>query len=145
MGAPSVFALAATGTALLICLITDLKKKEISPWVCAALVVVTSFDPGKDYVLSIVSALIGFLPLYISALIGHGGGGDALLSGALGYALQIMFALYTFLFASVLYALVLAVVVIITKEKKKQLPYVPFLTAGWAITLLIYVLEGRIV
>ena len=130
---PTVYALIASGAALVICLFTDLKNRSINPWICLALVVAASFEPGKDYAMSIISALIGFLPMVLAAKLGNGGGGDALLLGALGYTLPFLFSLYLFLFSSFLYLIVLAAAIIKTKDRKKRLPYVPFVFAAWII------------
>jgi Flp pilus assembly protein protease CpaA len=138
---PSLYSLIASGIALVICLVTDLKSKTICPWVCLALIVAASFEPHKDYVTSIIVALIGFLPMVLAAKFGNGGGGDALLIGALGYTLPSLFSLYMFLLASFFYVVVLAVVVIATKDRKKQLPYVPFVFAAWLV-LLVFHLTG---
>ena len=135
---PSVYALITSGVTLAICLFTDIKKQLISPWVCLALVIAASFEPGKDYGMSIVSALIGFLPMLLAAKFGNGGGGDALLLGALGYTLPFLFSLYLFLLSSFLYMIVLAAVVIKTKDRKKQLPYVPFVFTAWIVLVVFH-------
>lgn len=138
MNMPSVYALIISGLALAITSITDIRKREICPWVCLALIVLASFDPGKNFGLSILTSFICFLPLFISARIGNGGDGDALLMGAVGYATPFLYGVYTMLFASILYVIVLAAVELYKKKRRMQLPYAPFCFAGWLVVLIFY-------
>lgn len=138
MGMPTLFEIIATGVVLVICVITDIRKNIIWPWLCILLVVVASFEPNKDFGMSALTAAIGFLPMFVIAVIGKGGGGDALLMGALGYTLPFIFSLYMYLASSMYYVIVLSVVVIKTKDSKKQLPYAPFVFAGWLTMLILY-------
>lgn len=141
-GAPTLFALIASGITLAFNLYLDLKKGEISPWACAVLFVVASFEPCKDYAMSFLSAAIGFLPMFIVAVIGHGGAGDALLIGSLCYTLPLVFSVYMCLFASLSYVFALIPMIIKSKDSKKRLPYVPFICIGWLIILTFYLAGG---
>ena len=87
-------------------------------------------------------AFLGFFPLFIIALFGSGGGGDALLAGTLGFILPFRFAAYLLLLASILYVLILAVLVWKKKNRKLQLPYAPFLGSGWLIVLITSLFTG---
>lgn len=138
MSIPSVYALIISGLTLAISSVTDIKKREICPWVSLALVVLASFDQGKNFGLSILTALICFLPLFFSARFGNGGDGDALLMGAVGYATPFLFGVYTLLFASILYVIVLAAVELYKKKRRMQLPYAPFCFGGWMIVLIMF-------
>jgi len=138
MGMPTLFEIIATGIVLVICVVTDIRKNIIFPWLCGLLVLVASFEPNKDFGMSILTAAIGFIPMFIIAVLGKGGGGDSLLMGALGYTLPFIFSLYMYLVASLYYVLVLSAVVIKTKDKKKQLPYAPFVFASWLTVLILY-------
>ena len=135
---PSLYEIIIVSIALLICTITDIRTRQINPWVCVALIVAAAFEPNKDYVNSLITALIGFIPLFIVARVGNGGDGDALLFGAIGFTVPFTFALYLFFLTSFLYVIVLTGVVIKTKDKKKQLPYVPFISAAWVLLLIMY-------
>lgn len=135
---PTTYELVITGAAILVCTVTDIHSWKISPWVCLALVIAAAFEPGKDYVMSVIGTFIGFAPLFIVARFGKGGDGDSLLNGAIGFTLPLMYMLYMFLVTSVLYAVVLAGVVIRTRNMEKQLPFVPFLMAGWIVMLVLF-------
>ena len=136
---PTLFEIIATGIVLVICVVTDVRKSVIWPWLCGLLVLVASFEPNKDFGMSILTAALGFVPMFIVAVLGKGGGGgDALLIGALGYTLPFIFSLYMYLAASLYYVFILSVVIIVTKNKDKLLPYAPFVFAGWLTILILY-------
>lgn len=141
VGRPSDFALLVSGITLMICTITDLNNHKIFPLIPILLFIVSSFDPDKNYIASLITGLLCFAPLFISARFGKGGEGDSLVMGAVGYATPTMFGLYTLLVASVSYLITLIFVMIATKRKVKQLPYVPFILIGWLVVLSLYVSE----
>lgn len=130
---PTLYELIIVSIVLIICTITDIRTMTIPPWLCLVLIAVAAFEPGRDYANSLISALAGFIPLFILARIGNGGDGDALMFGAIGFTVPLVFALYLFLFTSILYTIVLGGVVIKTRDRKKQLPFVPFILAAWTI------------
>ncbi len=135
---PTAYELVITGIAILICTITDIRNGTIFPLVCLALVIAAAFEPGKDYALSLISAGISFSILFIIARFGKGGDGDALLNGAVGFTLPLMYMLYVFLIASVAYALVLGFFILRTHNREMQLPYAPFILVGWIVTLILF-------
>ena len=136
--APSVYALIISGIALTVCLISDIRSRTIYPIVCFALFAAASFESGKDYANSVIIALLGFLPMLAAAKFGNGGGGDALLIAALGYTLPSLFSLYLYLFSSLFYLIVLIIAIRRTGDRKKQLPYVPFVFAAWVVLVLFF-------
>ena len=70
MGMPTLFEIIATGIVLVICVVTDIRKNIIYPWLCGLLVLVASFEPNKDFGMSILTAAIGFVPMFIIAVLG---------------------------------------------------------------------------
>lgn len=133
----SLYALVITFCVLATSTITDLKMRVIEPFLCLALLLAAFLDQPKDYVQSLFGLLIGFVPFFIIALAGHGGGGDALLAGAVGWTMHLYITAYTLLFSTALYAVVLIIAVLVTGDKKKQFPFAPFMLAGWIASLLI--------
>lgn len=134
---PNVYSILIVSFVLIACTITDIKNKTIEPWLCGVLVVASCLDPSKDYKWSLIGLAVGFIPFFLLALVGHGGGGDALLMGAIGWSVSIYCLADMMLYSTMLYALVLAVWVFITKDKKKQLPFAPFVLAAWVFLLMI--------
>ena len=136
---PTLYELIITGITLLICTITDIKKREINLWACFGLMIAAAIEPNKDFSMSFVSAALGFIPLFVIARFGQGGDGDALLMGALGFTLPLLYFLYLYFVTSILYAVVLGAIIIIKKEnrKKKVLLYAPFVTGAWIIMVIL--------
>ncbi len=134
---PPLYPLLLSLAVIIACIVTDLKCRQISPLICLLFVLLSLFAPQKNYLFAFGGAFLGFFPLFIIALFGSGGGGDALLAGTLGFILPFRFAAYLLLLASILYVLILAVLVWKKKNRKLQLPYAPFLGAGWLIVLII--------
>lgn len=141
---PSTYEIIICLIALIICTITDIKSTTIYPVVPLLLVLAGLFTPNKDLQNNIYCALIGFVPLFVLNRFGNGGDGDALLCGAIGFSMPIKFGISVFFLAYVLYAIVLLIAVIITKNKKMQLPYVPFITSSYIIILIMQVYGGAI-
>ena len=133
---PPLYPLLLSLAVLIVCIVTDLKCRQISPLVCLAFLLLSLFDSGRNYLASCGGAFLGFLPLFIAALFGSGGGGDALLAGVLGFILPFRFAAYLLLTASFSYMLVLALAAWKTGNRKIQLPYAPFLGFGWLLVLM---------
>ena len=134
---PPLYPLILSFAAIVACIITDLKWRKIYPLICLFFALLSILDPQKNYLTACGSAFLGFFPLFIMALFGSGGGGDALLAGALGFILPFRFSAYMFLTASLLYIVVLAFLVWKKKNRKLQLPYAPFLGAGWLTVLIV--------
>ena len=124
---PPLYPLLLSLAVIIACIVTDLKCRQISPLICLLFVLLSLLDPQKNYLFAFGGAFLGFFPLFIIALFGSGGGGDALLAGTLGFILPFRFAAYLLLLASILYVLILAVLVWKKKNRKLQLPYAPFL------------------
>ena len=139
---PPLYPLLLSLAVIIACIVTDLKCRQISPLICLLFVLLSLLDPQKNYLFAFGGAFLGFFPLFIIALFGSGGGGDALLAGTLGFILPFRFAAYLLLLASILYVLILAVLVWKKKNRKLQLPYAPFLGAGWLIMLIISLFTG---
>jgi len=131
----SLYSIIIVTIVLIASTITDLKKRVIEPWLCLALVLAAFIDQPKDYAMSLLGLAVGFIPFFLMAIAGNGGGGDALLAGAVGWSTHLYLAAYTLLGATFLYAFVLLIVVIVTKDKKKQLPFAPFMLSGWLLSL----------
>lgn len=141
---PSTYEIIICLIALIICTITDIKSTTIYPLVPLLLILAGLFTPDKNFQNNIYCALIGFVPLFVLNRFGNGGDGDALICGALGFSMPVKFGIRVFFLAYVLYAIILLIAVIITKNKKLQLPYVPFITSSYIIILLMYSLGGAI-
>ena len=139
---PPLYPLLLSLAVIIACIVTDLKCRQISPLICLLFVLLSLFDPQKNYLFAFGGAFLGFFPLFIIALFGSGGGGDALLAGTLGFILPFRFAAYLLLLASILYVLILAVLVWKKKNRKLQLPYAPFLGSGWLIVLITSLFTG---
>ena len=139
---PPLYPLLLSLAVIIACIVTDLKCRQISPLICLLFVLLSLLDPQKNYLFAFGGAFLGFFPLFIIALFGSGGGGDALLAGTLGFILPFRFAAYLLLLASILYVLILAVLVWKKKNRKLQLPYAPFLGSGWLIVLITYLFTG---
>ena len=139
---PPLYPLLLSLAVIIACIVTDLKCRQISPLICLLFVLLSLLDPQKNYLFAFGGAFLGFFPLFIIALFGSGGGGDALLAGTLGFILPFRFAAYLLLLASILYVLILAVLVWKKKNRKLQLPYAPFLGSGWLIVLIISLFTG---
>ena len=139
---PPVYPLLLSLAVIIACIVTDLKCRQISPLICLLFVLLSLLDPQKNYLFAFGGAFLGFFPLFIIALFGSGGGGDALLAGTLGFILPFRFAAYLLLLASILYVLILAVLVWKKKNRKLQLPYAPFLGSGWLIVLITSLFTG---
>ena len=99
---PPLYPLILSFAAIVACIITDLKWRKIYPLICLFFALLSILDPQKNYLTACGSAFLGFFPLFIMALFGSGGGGDALLAGALGFILPFRFAAYLLLLASIL-------------------------------------------
>ncbi len=91
-----------------------------------------------DLVPILLGSAAGFVILLISAMIAHGGigGGDIKLAAVLGLAAGLRGMLLLLCVASVGIVLYGAVYRLITKKKLIKLPFVPFITAGYLLTLL---------
>ncbi len=139
---PPLYPLLLSLAVIIACIVTDLKCRQISPLICLLFVLLSLLDPQKNYLFAFGGAFLGFFPLFIIALFGSGGGGDALLAGTLGFILPFRFAAYLLLLASILYVLILAVLVWKKKNRKLQLPYAPFLGSGWLIVLITSLFTG---
>lgn len=139
---PPLYPLLLSLAVIIACIVTDLKCRQISPLICLLFVLLSLLDPQKNYLFAFGGAFLGFFPLFIIALFGSGGGGDALLAGTLGFILPFRFAAYLLLLASILYVVILAVLVWKKKNRKLQLPYAPFLGSGWLIVLIISLFTG---
>ena len=139
---PPLYPLLLSLAVIIACIVTDLKCRQISPVICLLFVLLSLLDPQKNYLFAFGGAFLGFFPLFIIALFGSGGGGDALLAGTLGFILPFRFAAYLLLLASILYVLILAVLVWKKKNRKLQLPYAPFLGSGWLIVLITSLFTG---
>ncbi len=133
----SVYPLILSAVMLCICTITDLKFRRISPALCLIFLLLSCFSQDKNYLHSFGGLCLGFLPLFVAALAGNGGGGDAVLAGALGFILPFRFAGCLFLTASFAYILMLLVMIRRTGNPKTRLPYAPFLAFGWFVALMI--------
>lgn len=133
---PPLYPLLLSLAVLIVCIVTDLKCRQISPLVCLAFLLLSLFDSRRNYLASCGGAFLGFLPLFIAALFGSGGGGDALLASVLGFILPFRFAAYLLLTASFSYMLVLALAAWKAGNRKIQLPYAPFLGFGWLLVLI---------
>lgn len=129
----SIYELLTTGIILIICCISDIKRNEIMYTPCFIGVLLSLIFPQRNLMKSIGGALLGFLPLFITALLGNGGGGDAIVAATLGFIYPLTNAAYIFLLASSAYVLILSVIVLVIKDKKKQIPYIPFLMGSWLI------------
>ena len=134
---PPLYPLLLSFAAIITCVITDLRWRKIHPLICLIFALLSILDPQKNYLTACGGAFLGFSPLFIMALFGSGGGGDALLAGALGFILPFRFSAYMFLMAFLLYIVILAFLVWKRKNRKLQLPYAPFLGAGWLTVLII--------
>ena len=139
---PTIYEIIISMIALIICTVTDIKSKSIIPLVPLLLIVAGLFTPNKDYLANFYCLLIGFLPIFLVNRFGNGGDGDALVCGALGFSMPVNFGAKVFLLTGVLYFIVLLVVVIIKKDKKLQLPYMPFLTLSYIIVLVLHMSGG---
>ena len=134
---PGWYGLAISAAALVYLTIKDIRTKEISLWVCLGVAVLACLEPHKDFMNGLYGLLIGFIPLFLIARIGHGGDGDALVAGALGFLLGPGTISYTLIFGYIAYFFALAIAVIKTKDRKKQLPFIPFMSFGYAVVLLL--------
>lgn len=141
----TVYELLTAGIILVICTIADIRRNEIVFIPCFTGILISLFFPQKNLMSSIGGALLGFVPLFVSALLGSGGGGDAIVAASVGFIYPLTDATYIFLLASAAYALVLGIAVLISKNNKKQLPYIPFLSGSWvAISALSVIQNGGI-
>lgn len=141
----SIYELLTTCIILTICTVSDIRRNEIVFIPCFMGILLSLFFPQKDLMSSIGSALLGFVPLFISALLGSGGGGDSLVAASVGFIYPLTNAAYIFLLASAAYALILWITVLVSRNSKKQLPYIPFLSGSWvAITALSIIQNGGI-
>lgn len=132
-----VYPLILSAVSLCVCTVTDLKVRQISPVFCLIFLLLSCFSEDKNYLHSFAGLCLGFLPLFVTALAGNGGGGDAVLAGTLGFILPFRFAACLFLAASFSYILVLFAAVRRTGNPKARLPYAPFLALGWFASLII--------
>ena len=98
----------------------------------------------------LLGAAILFVIYFLAAVFGKGGGGDALLLGALGAVLGFHTALYLVLFSSIcllIFAIIYFICAKIGKKKdgeKERLPFAPFVLSGWIALIIYYILKGGI-
>ena len=133
---PGVYSLILVTLFLVACTVTDIRNRTVSPPLCLCLVCLSLLEIPKDYLQSLYGFLIAFLPFFLVALFGSGGGGDALMAGAVGWVCGPRLSAYTSFLSSAYYAVVLLLVVCLTRDRKKQLPFAPFLLAAW-LTLVV--------
>ena len=139
---PSVYEIIITIVALTICTVTDIKKREINPMIPVLLMAAGFLTPNKNYMENIICFLIGFAPIFLVNRVGNGGDGDALMCGAMGFSMPLNFGAMVFLITCTLYVVVLLPAIILTKNKKLQLPYIPFLSFTYIIVLIIHISGG---
>lgn len=139
---PSIYEIIITLVALVICTFTDIKKREINPLIPVLLIAAGFLTPNKNLVENIMCFMIGFAPIFLVNRVGNGGDGDALMCGAMGFSMPLNFGAMVFLITCILYIVVLLPAVLITKNKKLQLPYIPFLLFTYIIVLIIHISGG---
>ncbi len=100
--------------------------------------VTLGFGTLGDLIPMLLGSAAGFVILLLSAMLTHGGigGGDIKLAAVLGLATGLRGMLLLLCVASVGAVLFGAVYRLIKKEKLAKLPFVPFMTVGYLISLL---------
>lgn len=111
-----------------------------SPIVCLVLALAAVIEPDKDFFQRLYGVALGFIPLFLVARFGGGGDGDALVCGTIGFVMPLRFTAYFLLFTSTVYVIVLAIVKVITKNKTKQLVYMPFVSLGFVAAIVYSIL-----
>lgn len=113
---------------------TDIKTRMINPWL-AVIVLGLSLIEGKsgELIYYLAGAMCAFAPIFITARFGSGGDGDALIAGVIGFIMPLPFTASWLIFTHLFYIITLGIAVIKTKDKKKQLPFIPFMAAAWII------------
>ncbi len=96
------------------------------------------FGTFGDLIPMLLGSAAGFAILLFSAMLTHGGigGGDIKLAAVLGLATGLRGMLVLLCAASVCTVLCGAVYRLIKKEKLTKLPFVPFMTVGYLVSLL---------
>ena len=107
LGIPNIMCCCLITVMLLICTITDIKKREIWPVLtisCACLAVAGSLLLFHTYPWSgVVGGLVGFVPHILLAWKGKCGGGDALMMLAAGLCLGVFAVSLLMLIATILF------------------------------------------
>lgn len=122
---------------LILASVTDFRKREV-PNIYIILIILTALIDfrASNMLGSVISA-----PFYFAQKDGKNmGGGDLKLAFALGFSLGLAKSLMTVIFGCIVFITAGAVCEIANGKKGKLFPFVPALTAGYIITILMEVL-----
>lgn len=127
------------GTALIICTVTDLKRKEIyMPVITAGLLLVLCFHIWQqDFrIKDIIGTVVIFMFFIASSVASRGqlGTGDAFLFALTGLGLGLMANIFIIMFSFIL-AFLAAIFLVLVKHKPKNydMPFAPFVLGSFII------------
>lgn len=122
---------------LILASVTDFRKREV-PNIYIILIILTALI---DFRASNMLGSVISVPFYFVQKDGKSmGGGDLKLAFALGFSLGLAKSSMTVIFGCIVFITAGAVCEIASRKKGKLFPFVPALTAGYIITILMEVL-----
>lgn len=121
---------------LLVNTLNDIRKKEILLSSVLVMFLVTIIDGGwgEDFYMSFVF----FIPFMIIVFVlGKAGIGDLIVMTMMSLRLPYQENIRVQLFSMIIYMVALIIAVILKKDRKMRLPYIPFLLSGYVVNLVL--------
>jgi leader peptidase (prepilin peptidase)/N-methyltransferase len=120
--------------------VTDIKRREVDDWVCAAVLIISLIGSGGSFWGVVITALPFFIPAFLKP--GSIGGGDIKLMGACGAVLGVWGGLLQSIVSLSLAAVFSLSEIIHNRADKTQIPLAPFLCAGGIVSFIITNMGG---